>query len=73
MFELKLLLGFTCRRCGEFFTSETRAERMAEIALFGMTKEVCPLCCSTPEERGGKPLPPPPPEDDEPEEDDDQI
>ena len=65
MFKLEMLLGFTCRRCDEFFTSETPADRMAEIALFGMTAEVCPLCYSTPEERGGKPLPPPPDDDDQ--------
>lgn len=59
MLKLQMLLGFTCRRCDEFFTSDMRTERMMAVALFGMTEDTCPLCYSTPEHRGGKPLPPP--------------
>jgi len=59
--RLELVLGLTCARCGEYFTTETLAERRAFVALFGMTAEVCPLCYSTPDDREGGPLPPPPP------------
>lgn len=63
--SMRLCLGWICSRCSEYFDSVILDERRMEVALYGMTDQVCPTCYSTPAHRDGAPLPPPPIEDEE--------
>jgi hypothetical protein len=56
--QLTMSLRWVCSRCGEYFDSVVLDERRVLVALFGMTDQVCPICFSTPENRGGADLPP---------------